>query len=236
MTLLEIDDVRVNYGKVRALKGVSMKIQEGEFIGLIGPNGSGKSTLLDTISGLTADWSGRITFNGIDLSALIPAERIELGLIHCPERMHLFPYMSIRENLLMGAYCKRTRSSIDENMELVFNLFPVLKERQNDPANTLSGGQSQMLALGRALLSNPRLLMLDEPVLGVAPVLKNEFSKALSNLKDKKKLTVLITEQEIFLTVRNTEMICIINDGVITERGTPEFLKKEKNLQEIYFT
>ena len=235
MALLEIEDIKVNYGKVRALKGVSMEIQEGEFIGLIGPNGSGKSTLLNTISGLASDWSGRISFDGIDIATLIPAARIEFGLIHCPERRHLFPFMSVRENLLMGAYCKRARKYIDENMELVFGLFPVLKERQHDPANTLSGGQSQMLALGRALLSNPRLLMLDEPVIGVAPVLKNEFSKALNNLKNKKKLTVLITEQEIFLTVRNTEIIYILNDGMIAERGTPEYLKQEKDLQEIYF-
>jgi len=234
MALLEIEDIKVNYGKVRALKGISMQIKEGDFIGLIGPNGAGKSTLLDTISGLTSDWYGKITFDGIDLSELTPAQRINLGLIHCPERRHLFPYMSVKDNLIMGAYNKNARESIDENMELVFRLFPVLKERQNDLANTLSGGQAQMLAIGRALLSKPRLLMLDEPVIGVAPLLKNEFSKVLSNLK-KKKVTALITEQEIYLTVRNTEMIYIINDGIITEKGTPEYLKQEKDLKELYF-
>jgi branched-chain amino acid transport system ATP-binding protein len=234
MALLEIHGIRVNYGKVRALKEVSFTIEEGEFIGLIGPNGAGKSTLLDTISGLTSNWSGKILFDGIDVSSYSPSQRIKLGLIHCPERRHLFPYMKVRENLLMGAYNKRARFAIDDNMDLVFGLFPMLKDRQNDLCNTLSGGQSQMLAVGRALMSNPRLLMLDEPGLGVAPVLKNELSKALKDLK-KKNISVLITEQEIFLTVRNTEVIYILNDGTIIEKGTPENLKKEKNLRELYF-
>jgi len=234
MAFLEIEDVKVNYGKVRALKGVSIHIKEGEFIGLIGPNGVGKSTLLDTISGLVSEWTGKLKFDNIDLSKLTPSERIDLGLIHCPERRHLFQYMTVKENLIMGAYNKNARKSMNENMELVYHLFPILKERQNNIANTLSGGQAQMLAVGRALMSNPRLLMLDEPLLGVAPILKNEFVKVLDNLK-KKKVTVLITEQEIFLTVRITDMIYIMNDGKITERGTSEQLKKEKDLQEIYF-
>jgi branched-chain amino acid transport system ATP-binding protein len=224
----------VNHGKVRALKEVTLAIQEGEFVGLIGPNGAGKSTLLDAISGLTSNWSGKITFEGVDISSYPPSERIKLGLVHCPERRHLFPYMTVRENLLMGAYNKRARAYIDENMDLAFGLFPVLKDRQDDLANTLSGGQSQMLALGRSLMSNPRLLMLDEPGLGVAPVMKNELSKALKNLKTKN-ISVLITEQEIFLTVRNTDMMYIINDGMIIEKGTPDNLKREKDLRELYF-
>jgi branched-chain amino acid transport system ATP-binding protein len=234
MALLEISGIKVNYGKVRALKEVTLSIGEGEFVGLIGPNGAGKSTLLDTISGLTSNWSGKIMFDGIDVSSYFPSQRIKLGLVHCPERRHLFPYMTVKENLLMGAYNKRARAVIGENMDLVFGLFPVLKDRQNDLSNTLSGGQSQMLALGRALMSNPRLLMLDEPGLGVAPVMKNELSKALKNLK-KKNISVLITEQEIFLTVRNTDMVFIINDGMIIEKGTPDDLKKEKDLRELYF-
>jgi branched-chain amino acid transport system ATP-binding protein len=234
MAVLEVNDVSVNYGKVRALKNVTLRIGEGEFVGLIGPNGVGKSTLLDTISGLTSDWQGKIIYNGTDISVYTPAERVNQGLVHCPERRHLFPFMTVRDNLIMGSFSKNARSSFNENISFVYNLFPVLEEKQNDLANTLSGGQSQMLALGRAILSQPRLLMLDEPMLGVAPVLRKEFSNALENLR-KKKITVLITEQELFLTIKNTDMIYMISDGRITDRGTPKDYRLSKNLDELYF-
>jgi branched-chain amino acid transport system ATP-binding protein len=234
MALLELVDIKVNYGKVRALKGISLSIERGQFVGLIGPNGAGKSTLLDSISGLTADWSGRITYDGIDLSRVSPAGRVQLGLVHCPERRHLFPFMSVRDNLMLGSYSKAARESNTKNLDLVFALFPVLKEKQHDPANTLSGGQSQMVAIGRALLANPKVLMLDEPMLGVAPVLRSEFSAALEKLKGMK-ITVVITEQELFLTISRTDIIYIINDGLITDCGTPEEYLKGKDLKSLYF-
>jgi branched-chain amino acid transport system ATP-binding protein len=142
--------------------------------------------------------------------------------------------MTVRDNLIMGSFSKNARSYFNENSSFVYNLFPVLREKRNDLANTLSGVQSQMLALGRAILSQPRLLMLDEPMLGVAPVLRKEFSNALENLR-KKKITVLITEQELFLTIKNTDMIYMISDGRITDRGTPKDYRLSKNLDELYF-
>jgi branched-chain amino acid transport system ATP-binding protein len=234
MALLELVDIKVNYGKVRALKGISLSIEGGQFVGLIGPNGAGKSTLLDSISGLTADWSGRITYDGADLSRIAPAGRVQLGLVHCPERRHLFPFMSVRDNLILGSYSKAARESNAKNLDLVFALFPVLKEKQHDLANTLSGGQSQMLAIGRALLANPKVLMLDEPMLGVAPVLRSEFSAALEKLKGMN-ITVVITEQELFLTISRTDIVYIINDGLITDCGTPEEYLKGKDLKSLYF-
>jgi branched-chain amino acid transport system ATP-binding protein len=234
MTVLAVDDVNVNYGKVRALSDVMIRVEESEFVGLIGPNGAGKSTLLDTISGLTSDWSGKIMYNGVDLSKYTPAQRVNMGLVHCPERRHLFPYMTVKDNLIMGSFARNARDFVEENLSVVYSLFSVLEEKQNDLANTLSGGQAQMLALGRAILSQPRLLMLDEPMLGVAPVLRKEFSNALVNLR-KRNISVLITEQELYLTLKNSDIIYMINDGRITDRGTPEEYKASKNLDELYF-
>jgi branched-chain amino acid transport system ATP-binding protein len=234
MAILEIEELCVNYGKVRALANVTLQIEEGGFIGLIGPNGAGKSTLLDTISGLTSDWHGKILYDGHDLSKAKPAQRVNMGVVHCPERRHLFPFMTVRDNLVIGSFSKNARRAIDENMEFVFNVFPVLKEKQNALAITLSGGQAQMLALGRAILSNPKILMLDEPMLGVAPVLRKAFSNALESLKERN-ITVLITEQELFLTISITDIIYMINMGRITDRGTPEEFKLSKNLDDLYF-
>ncbi len=234
MAILEIKNLFVNYRKVKALSDVTLQIEAGGFVGLIGPNGAGKSTLLNTISGLTSDWHGKIIYDGIDLTKVKPAQRVNMGVVHCPERRHLFPFMTVKDNLVIGSFSKNGLRAIDENMEFVFNVFPALKEKQNTLANTLSGGQAQMLAVGRAILSNPKILMLDEPMLGVAPVLKKAFSNALESLKEKN-ITVLITEQELFLTISITDIIYMINSGRITDRGTPEEFKLNKNLSDLYF-
>ena len=235
MAILELENVGVNYGKVRALKKINLSVVEGQYIGLIGPNGAGKSTLLNMISGLLSDQKGHVIFDDKDISHMKAAERVQLGIIQCPERRHLFPYMSVRDNLMLGAFNRKARKIWEENIEYVFDLFPVLKSKQSDQAITLSGGQSQMLAVGRAIMSIPRLLMLDEPMLGVAPALRQEFSLALDLLKNKN-LTVLITEQELYLTMKNTDTVLLINNGVVTEGGTPEELKKNEDLQQLYFS
>ena len=235
MAILEASEIRVSYGKVRALKGVSLRIERGQFVGLIGPNGSGKSTLLDTISGLVSDWTGSLFYEGEDISPLTPAQRVDRGLIHCPERRHLFPFMSVQDNLLLGSFSRSARGYIDENLSFVFSLFPILKEKRNDQAKTLSGGQAQMLALGRAILSNPKLLMLDEPMLGVAPVLRKEFSNALNKLRDKD-VSVLITEQELFLTMKDTEIIHVLQDGVFTHSGSTDEYRSKQDIEGLYFS
>jgi branched-chain amino acid transport system ATP-binding protein len=234
MALLEAEDITAHYGKVRALKGVSFRIEQGQFVGLIGPNGSGKSTLLDTISGLVSQWAGRLIYNGEDISTLTPAQRVDRGLIHCPERRHLFPFMSVMDNLLLGSFSRNARAYMDENLDFVFSLFPVLKEKQSDQAKTLSGGQAQMLALGRAILSNPRLLMLDEPMLGVAPVMRMEFSNALDRLR-KRNISLLVAEQEVFLTLKNTEIIHVLQDGTLTHSGETAEYRSHTNLEGLYF-
>jgi len=234
MALLEIENLSVNYGKVRALSNATLQVEAGKVIGLIGPNGSGKSTLLDTVSGLTTDWRGKITYDGLDLSKLKPAERVNMGVVQCPERRHLFPLMTVKDNLVIGSFCKNARPMIDENMEFVFNVFPVLKEKQNAYANTLSGGQAQMLAVGRSILSNPKLLMLDEPMLGVAPVLRKAFSIALERLKEKN-ITILITEQELFLTINSTDMLYTITMGKIADKGTSEEFQLSSSMNDLYF-
>ena len=179
MALLEITDLEVFYGKARSINGVSLRVNEGQIVGIIGPNGAGKSTLLDTILGLT-DHKGSIRFDNSDLSRLSTAQIVKLGIGYAPERRNLFPFMNVRENLLTGAYV--ARDQLQANLQRVFELFPRLEERQNQEAATQSGGEQQMLSLGRALMANPKLLLVDEPTIGLAPRVCKDIATVLQNL------------------------------------------------------
>lgn len=231
MAFLEVKELEVFYGKARALSGVSFAVEKGESIGIIGPNGAGKSTLLDSIIGLT-DWRGQIIFDGVDLHKLTPSAIVKLRIGYAPERGSLFRFMNVKDNLLVGGYCARDK--IDENLGTVFKLFPVLEERQKQEAGTLSGGERQMLSLGRAFMSNPTLMLLDEPTLGLAPIVISKISEAVKNLKEMG-FTVLIAEQNAMFTLAHSERIYLLERGKFTMEGTPDELKEEEYIRKTYF-
>lgn len=231
MAFLEVKDLKISYGKARAIDGISFIVEKGESVGIIGPNGAGKSTLLDSILGLT-DWSGQITFDRVELSRLAPPEIVKLGIGYVPERGNLFRFMNVKDNLLVGAYCSRQK--VNENLKTVVKMFPVLGERREQEAGTLSGGERQMLSLGRAFMSSPKLLLLDEPTLGLAPIVINEISKAVDHLKAIG-VTVLIAEQNVHFTLTHSEKIYLLERGRISMEGTPEELKDKEYVRKTYF-
>ncbi|MBS7656094.1 ABC transporter ATP-binding protein [Candidatus Bathyarchaeota archaeon] len=231
MPLLEIKDLNAFYGKVNPLKKISLKIEEGECIGIIGPNGAGKTTLLECILG-TVEHYGQIEFNQINLNNLSPEKRVKLGIRYSPERDKIFPYMSVKDNLMIaGDYLKK--DELKERLNEIFDLFPILKERLNQQAQTLSGGEQQMLALALALISRPKLLLLDEPTFGLAPYLITNISNVLSKLK--KQLSILIAEQNVVFTLKHSEKIFVLEHGEIILEGTPEELKSEEYIKKSYF-
>ena len=232
MPFLEVKDLEVFYGKACSLHKVSLAVEKGSIIGIIGPNGAGKSTLLDSIIGLT-DCHGQITFNGTDLRKLPSTEIVRQGIAYAPEARNLFSYMGVRDNLLIGSY--RARQYKEKNLQLVYELFPILEKRRNQEAKTLSGGEQQMLYLGRALMSNPKLLLVDEPTIGLAPLVCKEIAEVLKNLNQEKGITIVITEQNVNFALTLSEEIYLLETGRMKMKGKPEELKQEKYIQETYF-
>ena len=232
MALLEIKDLEVFYGKACSLHGISLEVGAGKIVGIIGPNGAGKSTLLDSIIGLTKR-RGRIIFDGTDLDRMAPAQIIGLGIGYAPERGHLFPFMGVKENLLVGAY--RARNDMDRNLRMVFDLFPDLEKRQNQETGTQSGGERQMVSLGRALMSSPKLLLVDEPTMGLAPRVCLDIAAALKDMNERMGLTIIITEQNVNFAMNLAEEIYLLETGRIKLKGTPEELKNERYIVETYF-
>ncbi|MGD2097781.1 MAG: ABC transporter ATP-binding protein [Desulfobacterales bacterium] len=232
MALLEVTDLSVFYGKACSLSHVSLSVEKGEVVGIIGPNGAGKSTLLDSIIGLT-DCDGQIVFDGNDLRQLSPTEAIRKGIGYAPEARNLFPHMAVKDNLLVGAYC--AKDSKEKNLRMVYELFPVLDKRKNQEAKTLSGGEQQMLSLGRALMTNPRLLLVDEPTIGLAPLVCSEIADILKELKKNRDMTLVITEQNVNFTLTLAEEIYLLETGHVKMKGKPEELKQESYIQETYF-
>ena len=232
MAFLEIKDLEVFYGKACSLHDVSLSVAKGEVIGIIGPNGAGKSTLLDSILGLT-HCNGQIFFEGHDLRRLTSAQIVALGIGYAPERRNLFPFMRVEENLLIGAY--RARKELSQNLKMVYELFPILEKRKNQEAGTQSGGEQQMVSLGRALMSNPKLLLVDEPTIGLAPLVCLEISRVLQDLKQKMGLTIVITEQNVNFALKLAGEIYLLETGRVKMKGRPEELGQEKYIQETYF-
>ncbi len=193
--MLAVDNVMAEYSGMLALHGVSIEVNDVEFVSVIGSNGSGKSTLLRAISGTVKSRQGRIDFMGSDISAMPAHKRTELGIIHVPEGRRIFPSLTVRENLDMGAYRPAARAKTNENLEIVYETFPVLKDRQNQLGSTLSGGEQQMLAIGRGLMAEPRLLMLDEPSLGLSPLLAETIFEAIKDIRARLGLAILLVEQ-----------------------------------------
>ena len=232
MAFLEVEDLEVFYGKACSLHKVSISVAKGAIIGIIGPNGAGKSTLLDSIIGLT-DCHGKIIFDGTNLRQLASTEIVRQGIAYAPEARNLFSYMKVKDNLLVGAY--RARRNKEKNLQMVYDLFPILAKRGNQEAKTLSGGEQQMLSLGRALMSNPRMLLIDEPTIGLAPLVCKEIAQVLKNLNQEKGITIVITEQNVNFALTLSEEIYLLETGSIKMKGRPDELRQETYIRETYF-
>lgn len=231
--MLKVDSLFVNYGNFHALNGVSLEVHEGEIIALLGSNGAGKTTTINTISGVNKLISGSVTFMGEDLSKYKLHEISSLGLVQVPEGRKLFPGMTIYDNLLVGSYAKVTRSSREKNLEMCFDLFPKLAERRNQKAGSLSGGERQMVAIARALMQCPKLLMLDEPSLGLAPVVVNTVFETIQTI-NKMGVSILLVEQNVQSSLEIADRAYVIENGQNTMSGTAKDLLADEDLKRAY--
>jgi len=241
--MLEVNNLTVQYDGAMALNDVSINVEKGEFVSVVGPNGAGKSTLLKAISGILGQFqrgkserakvSGTILFEKERINKLGPSNIVKKGIIHCPERRRLFPEMSVLENLMMGSYLRKDKDQIKKDLQQAYQLFPILKEREGQMAQTLSGGEQQMVAIGRALMSKPRLLTIDEPSLGLAPLLKR---KVFDSIKEvwRAGITILLVEQDASIALSLANRAYVITHGRIAAQGTREELMKHEDIREMY--
>lgn len=231
--LLELDDIHVHYDGVPALKGISLGLEEGGFITLIGSNGAGKSTTLKTISGLLHPVSGEIRYDGKPINKMTPDKVLRAGIAHVPEGRRVFPGLSVGENLQLGAFTRKDKSAIARDLDSVYTHFPRLKEREHQTANTLSGGEQQMLAIGRALMSDPRLLLLDEPSLGIAPIIVQEIARILVEI-NKRGVSVILVEQNAELALRISQYGFVLETGRIALHDESKSLMDNQHVRKAY--
>jgi branched-chain amino acid transport system ATP-binding protein len=231
--LLEVKGVDVFYGDIQALWDVSLQVEEGAIVALLGANGAGKTTLLKTISGLVRSGGGEISFLGRSIHHLNPKEIVDRGIVHVPEGRRLFPSLTVLENLKLGAYIPRARPSFASSLERVYTLFPVLKNRKDQKAGTLSGGEQQMLAIGRALMAQPKIIMLDEPSLGLSPILVKTIFQLISSLNEQK-TTILLVEQNINQALKIAHQAYVLKTGRIVMSGKGEDLLKDEEIRKAY--
>lgn len=231
--MLELQGVSVYYGNIRALDGVSLQVQEGELVTLIGSNGAGKSTTLKTISGLLRPRQGAIFFRGNDVTRASTDSLVRMGISHCPEGRHIFGSLTVRENLRLGAVQRSDAQAVAQDLERVLSLFPRLKERLNQAGGTLSGGEQQMLAIGRALMSHPQLLLLDEPSLGLAPLIVELIFGVIRELHTRG-ITILLVEQTVHQALNVADRAYVLETGHIALQGTPAELKQNALVEEKY--
>lgn len=233
MSLLEINDLEVYYGVIQAIKGVSFHVDKGEIIALIGANGAGKTTILHTITGLLSAENGTVTFNGTNISK-IPAHKIvSMGMAHVPEGRRVFANLTVLQNLKMGAYTRKDKAEIEKSLENVYNRFPRLKERQNQMAGTLSGGEQQMLAMGRALMSNPSIILMDEPSMGLSPIYVNEIFDIIQEVS-KSGTTVLLVEQNAKKALSIADRAYVLETGKIVLEGNAQDLLQNDQIKKAY--
>jgi branched-chain amino acid transport system ATP-binding protein len=233
LALLEVNDIRVLYGKAVALNGLSISLGANELVGVVGPNGAGKSTLLRAISGVVPV-EGEILYEGARLDHLAPHEIIGLGIIHCPERRQIFVEFTVEENLEMGAFLRNDKQGIKNDFDYVYSLFPVLSERRNQIAGTLSGGEQQMLAIGRSLMSKPQLLMMDEPSIGLSPLVKKQLTESIRHIWQSG-ITLLVVEQDASLTIDLVQRVYIMEHGKIGLEGKSDELMDNEEVKRVYF-
>jgi branched-chain amino acid transport system ATP-binding protein len=231
--VLRIEGLSVSYGGLKALNDVSLTVETGQFVAIVGPNGAGKSTLFKAVSG-TVPAAGTISFDGKDLLAMPPAERAHLGIAHVPEGRQVFRTLSVLENLEMGALPERGRAEWARNLEQIYTLFPVLKEREAQPAGTLSGGEQQMLAIGRGLASSPRLLLLDEPSMGLAPLLADLIFGRIEDIHRQSGVTVLLVEQRVAEALGSCDYGYVLESGHLVLEGTHDALLSDEKVKRAY--
>ena len=229
--VLESENLQVSYGKVTALRGLDVTVTEGDIVSLIGPNGAGKTTFCNTASGFLS-YDGSVRYRDQEVTSVGQTELVDRGMIHCTEERDLFGYMNVEENLELGGYLKDDEI-IDERKAFVYDLFPRLEERREQNARSMSGGEQQMLAIGRALMGDPDLLVLDEPTLGLAPVILKDIAEALDPIIDRG-VTVLLTEQNVTFALEHADRIYLLENGEAVREGTPEELKGDDYIRESY--
>ncbi len=232
--MLEVKDISAAYGKAIALKDISLYVGEGEIISLIGANGAGKTTTLRVITGMLKPLRGDVVFQGKSIVGMEPYQIASLGIIHVPEGRGLFPDMTVRENLEMGAFMRTDRDEIRRDLEFVYSLFPVLKEREKQLAGTLSGGEQQMLAIGKGLMGGPKLLLLDEPSLGLAPLLVDRIFETIGQINKEKGVTILIAEQNAYMALSISHRAYVIENGVTVMEGTGKELLGNEHVRKAY--
>lgn len=231
--MLEVKNLSVHYGMIQAVRNVDFTVKEGEIVSLIGANGAGKSTILKTLSGLIHPSEGEIVYLGENIASTSAKKIVEKGLVQVPEGRHVFPGLTVKENLELGAFLRKDKEEIQKNMEAVFERFPILKERKDQDAQTLSGGEQQMLAMGRALMSRPKLLLLDEPSMGLAPIFIREIFKIIQEIQ-KTGTTVLLIEQNAKMALSISNRAYVLETGSVVLSGTGQELLESDEIQKAY--
>ncbi|WP_309052390.1 ABC transporter ATP-binding protein [Streptomyces sp.] len=231
--LLEVEDLRVAYGKIEAVKGISFSVEAGQVVALIGTNGAGKTTTLRTLSGLLKPTAGKIVFDGQVLNGVPAHKVVALGLAHSPEGRHIFPRLTIEENLQLGAFLRSDKDGIAQDIQKSYDLFPILGERRKQAAGTLSGGEQQMLAMGRALMSRPKLLMLDEPSMGLSPIMMQKIMETIATLKSEG-MTILLIEQNAQAALSLADQGYVLEVGTIKLSGTGRDLLVDDDVRKTY--
>ena len=232
--MLKISNVETFYGKIQALRGVNININEGEIVSLIGSNGAGKSTLLMTISGVNKAKTGEIIFEGKNIEKYEPHDIVDLGIAQAPEGRRIFSRLTVEENLKLGAHANEKGKFFDVDVKDIYDLFPVLSDRKSQRGGTLSGGEQQMLAIGRALMNRPKVLLLDEPSLGIAPKLVNQIFLAIKNINKEKKVTIFLVEQNAKKALELADRAYVLVNGKVTIQGTGQELLKNQDIQAAY--
>ena len=232
--MLKIENIQTFYGNIQALQDVSIEINEGEIITLIGANGAGKSTTLMSISGLEPARHGKIIFEGQEITHMDPDRIVQLGIIQVPEGRRIFPFLSVDENLDMGAFLRNDKDGIKRDIEYVYSLFPLLKERRNQQGGTLSGGEQQMLAISRALMAKPKLLLLDEPSLGLAPIIVQQIMAIIKKINTEQKTTIFLVEQNANLALKLADRGYVMETGRITLSDTAKNLRENDDVRKAY--
>ena len=232
--MLRIEGLTAGYSAIPVLNGVSIKVEQGQFVAIVGPNGAGKTTLFKTISGILAPKSGRISFDGIDLATVAAARRPHLGIAHVPEGRQVFPSLTVMENLEMGAFTEAGRRNWKANIERILAWLPVLADRRSQLAGTLSGGEQQMVAVGRGLASHPKLLMLDEPSMGLAPTIADFIFDKLMEIRRQTKLTILLVEQRVAEALESADHGYVLEAGRVVLQGTSQSLRADDRVRQAY--
>ena len=232
--ILKIRNIESFYGPIMAIRGVSLDVHPGQIVSILGANGAGKTTLMKTVSGVMDPEKGTITFDGTQIQGSEPHKVVQRGIVHVPEGREIFPLLTVAENIAMGAYIRSDAAGVADDMEMVYGYFPILKERMNQPAGTLSGGQQQMLAIGRGLMARPKLMLLDEPSLGLSPLLTEEIFDIIKRLNQEQKVTMMLVEQNAAVALSVADYGYVMELGRIVMADDAATLAASKDVQEFY--